>query len=331
MSFRFPWLLLLLALVPLFLWLRYRKGASPSALFSSEQLIKELPLSWAVMAYRLLPWFYGAGIILLIVTIARPQKGLAESRVETEAVDIVLLVDVSTSMRALDFSLSTKRQNRLDVSKDVIKTFIENRTHDRMGIVAFAALPYTIAPLTLDHNWLTLQLARLKTGMLEDGTAIGTAIASAVNRLRDSQAESKIIILLTDGVNNAGNLSPQNAAEAAKALGIKIYTVGAGKEGIVPFPVQDPFGGTRIRQSKSEIDIPTLREIAKTTGAKFFRAENLKALKEVYAEIDEMEKTEIEIEQYTRYEELFQPFLWAGIFFLLFEKIMSSTRLRRIA
>lgn len=329
-SLRYPFILLLLLLLPLLWHLRYGRKRQSTVLFSDGSLLQSLPRSWAVSANRLLPYVYITGLALLVVALCRPQRGLEESLVHTEAVDIVLLVDVSTSMRALDFSTLTKQANRLDASKEVIDDFIKNRGRDRIGMVAFAALPYTIAPLTLDHAWLRQQLDRVKTGMLEDGTAIGSALASAINRLRDSEAKSKVVVLLTDGVNTAGSLSPLNAAQAAKALGIKVYTVGAGREGLVPYPVQDPFGGMRTRQMKSEIDEKTLQEIADMTEARFFRAKDAETLAEVYKEIDALEKTEIEVEQYTRFEELFQPFAIIGLLLVLAEKLLGYTRIGRL-
>jgi Ca-activated chloride channel family protein len=250
--------------------------------------------------------------------------------VHTDAVDIVLLIDVSTSMRAEDLATTSQRMNRLDAAKRVIVEFIKNRPNDRIGIVVFSGLPYTIAPLTLDHGWLLQQMERIETGMIEDGTAIGDGLASAINRLRDSKAKSKVLILLTDGINNAGALTPANAALAAKALGIKVYAVGAGTSGIVQFPIQDAFGRTRYVRERSDIDEALLKQIADMTGAMSFRATDFASLKKTYEQIDAMEKTEIEVEQYTRFEERFQPFLILGLICLGLEKLLSLTRLGRL-
>ena len=330
MSLHYPWMLFALLLIPGLLYLRYNRRRRVPIRYSDISLVKTLPRSWAVRAEKVLPLLYAIGWTVLIVALARPQKGLDESVTQTEIVDIVLLVDVSTSMRALDFSTVTQRANRLDKVKEVMESFINKREEDRISIVAFAGLAYTLAPLTLDHGWLIQQLDRLKTGMIEDGTAVGSAIASAVNRLRDSKAISKVIILLTDGDSNAGNISPENAAQAAKALGIKVYTVGAGKEGMVPMPVRDPFGGERIRQVQSSIDEKTLMHIADVTGASFFRARDAKSLSKVYEEIDELEKTKVEIEKFTRYEERFQPFLIAALLCFILEKLLTLGRLGRL-
>lgn len=330
MILRYPIVLCLLLAIPGALYLRYARRRKPSMQFSDGRILDRLAPSLAVLAQPLLPILYALGLTGVIVALARPQAGLDESRVHTEAVDIVLLADVSTSMRAEDFSTVTRRMNRLDAAKAVMKQFIESRPHDRIGLIAFAALPYTVSPLTMDHGWLIQQMERIETGMVEDGTAIGDAIASAVNRLRDSAAKSKVVVLLTDGINNRGMLSPANAAQAAKAMGVRIYTVGAATTGIVAFPVNDPFGGTRYVRQQSEIDEDTLKEIAETTGAKYFRATDLKGLERVYEEIDRMEKTEITVDQYRRFEERFMPWLALGLACLGLEKLLSLTRLGRL-
>ena len=330
MILRYPWILLLLLLVPALVYLRHSRRRRPSLRFSNGDAVKALPVSWAVALQPLLPVLYAHGLFFLVVAMSRPQKGLAESHVRTEAVDIVLLVDVSTSMRAEDFATAGNPVNRLDAAKVVIERFIKNRPNDRIGMVAFSAMPYTVSPLTLDHGWLVQQMQRLETGMLEDGTAIGDAMASAVNRLRDSAAKSKVVILLTDGMNNRGALTPENAAQAAKALDIKVYTVGAGSTGVVQMPFMDPFGGRQYSRQVSEIDEGTLMRIAAITGAAFFRATDFKALEDVYRQIDKMEKTEVNIDQYTYFEERFMPWLLAGLLMLGLEKILSLTRMGRL-
>ena len=322
--FRHPYLLLLLLLVPALVWLRYARRRQAPLAFSDGAALLGLPRSPWLALRKLPPALFAAGLVFLVAAAARPQKGMSESRVETEGVDIVLVVDTSTSMRADDFSTATKRMDRLDAAKSVLAQFIQARPDDRLGIVAFAAMPYTIAPLTTDHAWLMLQMDRLQTGMLEDATAIGDAIASGVNRLRDSKAKTKLIILLTDGINNAGRLTPPDAAQAAAALGIKVYTVGAGSDqpratGIFGFV-----------QGGNEIDEAALKKIAEITKAKYFRATDLKSLEETYQAIDQMEKTKIELDQYTRYEEKFAPFLVLGLMCLAFETLLGFTRLGRL-
>jgi Ca-activated chloride channel family protein len=244
-------------------------------------------------------------------------------------VDIVLLVDISNSMREEDFSTATQQHlNRLDAAKSVIGEFVKARKDDRIGMVAFAGLPYTVSPLTLDHGWLIQRMDDLQLGMLGEygnSTAIGDAIASGINRLRESEAKSKVVVLLTDGNNNAGDISPENAAQAANALGIKIYTVAAGSEWI---RVPSLFGG--FRKQAADIDMAGLRRISSITDAHCFRARNLKELEKVYEEIDEMEKTKIEVEHYTRFEERFAPFLALGLICLGAEKLLALTRLGRL-
>ena len=330
MILRYPFILLLLLWIPALVYLRYSRRRKLPLRFSDGGATAHLPASWAVAFQPILPALYVLGLIALIIAMARPQKGLAESRVRTEAVDIVLLVDVSTSMRAEDFTTPTRTLNRLDAAKTVIEKFIGDRPDDRIGMVAFSAMPYTVSPLTLDHAWLIQQMQRLETGMLEDGTAVGDAIASAVNRLRDSVAKSKVVILLTDGMNNRGALSPENAAQAARALNIKVYTVGAGSSGMVRMPVTDPFGGRQYVRQPSEIDETTLKKIADITGAMYFRAADFKGLEEVYTQIDKMEKTEVNIDQYTYFEERFMPWLLMALLFLGLEKALVLTRLGRL-
>ena len=321
MRFAHPDLLLLMLLIPVLLWWRTRRRG-PAVNFPDGAMLKKLPVSLAVRLQPLLTVLYVLGLACLIVAIARPQRGLQESRVNTEGVDIVLLLDLSTSMETPDFSRNGQRQTRIESAKQVISEFISKRKDDRIGMVAFAALPYSIAPLTLDHSWLVQRMDGLHTGMLEDGTAIGDAIASAVNRLRDSKAKSRIVILLTDGINNRGELTPENAAQAAAALGIKVYTIGVG-------------GGLPVRQGfftlpPQEIDEATLKRIAERSKAKFFRARDLKTLEEVYDRIDKLEKTEIEMQQFTRFEEKAGGWLIAALIFLTLEKVFSLSRFGRL-
>jgi Ca-activated chloride channel family protein len=342
MTFGYPWMFLLLLLVPPLVVLRYWTRRRPAASFSDGEALARLPRSWAVYASRLLPLMYTAGLVLLVVAMTRPQRGLDESRVSTEAVDIVLLVDVSPSMEAIDLSDRNRIMNRLDAAKKVMKRFIESRTSDRIGMVAFAAYPYTVSPLTLDHPWLLQNMDRLSTEMLQDGsqnlTAIGSGLGYSINRLRDSEAATKIIILLTDGINNAGTLSPVNAALAAEALAIKVYTIGAGASGEVRMPlrdqngnyVRDRFGNLRTMPSVSRIDEDTLKKVADITGTRYFRAGDFDSLEEVFEEINQLEKTEIEVEKYTRYEERFMPFLLIAMLALVTERVLSFTRIGRI-
>jgi Ca-activated chloride channel family protein len=318
-------MLLCFLLVPLLVWLRYFLRRRPTAAFSRGEALRALPKSWAIRMQPLLPVLYGIGLICSVVAMARPQKGLSQSRVRTEAVDIVLLTDVSGSMGEQDFVKDHRRISRMDASKSVIAEFMKSRKDDRIGMVAFAAMPYSLAPLTLDHGWLTQRLELLQAGMLDQEiarTAIGDGIASAVNRLRDSEAKSRIIILLTDGESNYGELSPENAAEAAKALGIKIYTIGIGGA-----PMNHGIFGAR---SRTNIDEPMLTNIATTTEGVYFRALTMESLEEVYAEIDQLEKTEIDVEQFTRFEEKAGGWIIAALACLMLERLLTLTRLGRL-
>lgn len=317
--FRYPWLLLLGLLIPLLLFLRYAPSRAPRLLFPALSSLRGLPRSPRLVLRFLPPVLFGLGLLALVLALARPQRGIAESRARTEGVDIVLLVDTSTSMNADDLSTRTQRLTRLDAAKKVIAQFVRDRTDDRIGLVAFAAMPYTLAPLTTDHEWLLLQMNRLQTGMLEDGTAIGDAIASGVNRLRDSEAKSKVLVLLTDGIHNAGQLPPRDAAQAAAALGIKIYCVGAASDR----PQRGGFFGLAL--PAPEIDEEALRSIADTTGAAYFRATDMASLAATYAEIDRLEKTQVELEHYTSYQELFLPFALFALAALLAEACLSLT------
>jgi Ca-activated chloride channel family protein len=315
-----PILLLLILLVPLLVWVRFFLKKGTPVPFSNAEVLKPLPQTWRVRIQPLRPLLYALGLFCLLVALARPQKGLDESRVHTVGVDILLLLDLSESMDTPDFVKANRRISRLDATKDVVERFLKKRPNDRIGIVGFASLPYAIAPLTLDHDWLIDRLEGLHTGMLDGRhTAIGDGLASAVNRLRDSEAKSKVVILLTDGANNYGTLAPENAARAAKALGIKIYAIGAGGAG----------NGFFMR--RPEVDEDTLREVAKSSGGKFFRARDLDSLQAVYDEIDQLEKTEIEVEQYTRFEEAAGAWIVAGILLLLMEQGISLSRIGRLS
>ncbi|HEY5653824.1 MAG TPA: VWA domain-containing protein [Pontiella sp.] len=319
MRFSNPYFLLLLLLIPLLIWLRLCLQRKCSMQFSNSSALKELPKSWRIRLQPVLPLFYAAGVFCLIVALARPQRGLSESRVRTEAVDIILLLDLSQSMDTPDFQKQNRHISRLDASKDVLERFLEKRPNDRIGMVGFATLPYAVAPLTLDHDWLVQRMQGLHTGMLDGNrTAIGDGIASAINRLRESEAKSKVIILLTDGENNYGTLSPENAAQVAKAMDIKIYTIGAGG-GHIGF-----FGGHQ------EVDEDTLTKISQTTHARFYRARDLETLEQVYEQIDQLEKTEIEMERFTRFEEISKGWIIAGIILLGFEQFLGLSKFGRL-
>jgi Ca-activated chloride channel homolog len=267
---------------------------------------------------------------LLIIALARPRLGKGSTDIESSGIDIVLTLDVSGSMEALDFKLDGRPVDRLSVVKNVVGKFVGERPNDKLGMVAFAGRPYLVSPLTLDHEFLAKRVEGVKLGQVEDGTAIGSAIASSVDHLRDSTAKSRIIILLTDGVNNAGAVNPLTAAEAAKALGIKIYTIGAGIRGEAPMPVRDAFGRTHLQMMKVDVDDEMLRKVAEATGGQSFRATDTDSLKNIYASINQLEKTTRKLKKYQQYEELYLWFLVPGLGILLLELVLRQTRFRRL-
>jgi Ca-activated chloride channel family protein len=330
-SFAHPWLLLLLLILPLLALLRGKIGGTPGILFSSTKLVmavgkRRRSRAGAVLASLL----YGA-MACLIVALARPQLGRTLERIQASGVDIMLVLDVSGSMMAEDYTIGSSRVNRIDAVKRVTQQFIDARPNDRIGIIAFAGRPYLVSPLTLDHEWLIRNLDRVQLGLVEDGTAIGSALASAVSRLKDRDSKTKLIVLLTDGANNAGKVLPLTSAEAAKALGMKIYTVGAGSDGPVPVPVgKDMFGKTVYRKMVFDFDEKLLDQIAKIGDGKYFRAADTDTMDKTFREIDRMEKTKIEVEKSADYRDLFPLFLALGVILLGAEAILSQTLWRRL-
>ncbi|HTG45869.1 MAG TPA: VWA domain-containing protein, partial [Verrucomicrobiae bacterium] len=245
-------------------------------------------------------------------------------------IDIVIALDLSGSMAAEDFELRGEPVNRLVIAKDVLRQFVQKRSGDRIGLVAFAGRAYIATPLTLDHDFLLQNLERLNIGALEDGTAIGSAISAGANRLREIQAKSKIIVLMTDGQNNAGKVPPLTAAEAAQALGVRIYTIGVGTKGVARVPYVNVFGQKGYVDQKVDIDEETLTKVAQMTNGKYYRAENTSALRKIYDEIDQLEKTEVEVKKYQRYRELYPWFVLGGLVLLLFEIILGNTVWRKL-
>ena len=330
-SFAHPWLLFLLLALPVLALLRGKIGGTPGILFSSTKLVmavgkRRRSRAGAVLASLL----YGA-MACLIVALARPQLGRTLERIQASGVDIMLVLDVSGSMMAEDYTIGSSRVNRIDAVKRVTQQFIEARPNDRIGIIAFAGRPYLVSPLTLDHEWLIRNLDRVQLGLVEDGTAIGSALASAVSRLKDRDSKTKLIVLLTDGANNAGKVLPLTSAEAAKALGMKIYTVGAGSDGPVPVPVgKDMFGKTVYRKMVFDFDEKLLDQIAKIGDGKYFRAADTDTMDNTFREIDRMEKTKIEVEKSADYRDLFPLFLALGVILLGAEAVLSQTLWRRL-
>ena len=315
MRFAYPELLWLLLLLPLLMLLKGRRGTAPSLLFSTTAVARTLAQGRTIRAGRLGMLLKLLAVGFLIVALARPQEGSTTTEITASGIDIQLAVDVSSSMKAMDFQLEGRSVNRLAVVKDVVASFIEARPNDRIGLVAFAGKPYMVSPLTLDHDWLQRRLESLSIGMIEDGTAIGSAIGTSVNRLRSKEAKSRIIILLTDGVNTSGRVPPLVAAEAAQAMGIKVYTIGAGTRGLAPYPVIR-FGEQRLIRARVDIDERTLRKVAEKTGARYFRATDTTSLAQIYEEINTMETTTRTIKKFENYRELF-PYCLVVVFTVL--------------
>jgi Ca-activated chloride channel homolog len=301
-----------------------RKGAIR---FSDLKLVKRLPSSSLSRLFHLPMYLRVLGVCLLILALARPQSQTASEEILSEGIDIILTLDVSGSMRALDF----KPKNRLDIAKEVVSEFIKGRKNDRLGLVVFAAKSFTQCPLTLDYGILLNFLDQIKIGTVrEDGTAIGMALATSANRLKNSEAKSKIIILLTDGINNTGEIDPITAARMCEALKIRVYTIGAGKEGQSVILIDDPLFGPQYRPINAELDEKTLGEIASITGGEYFRATDKKALEEIYQKIAEMEQSKIKQLAYKQYSELFPYLLFPGLGLLLIEGILNNTRFRKL-
>ncbi len=328
-EFQDPWYLLLLAVVPFYAWWFLKKGAAGRARvkYSDTGLVRQLPRTPRQRLLPVLPALRFLALTALILALARPRSANAEREVSTEGIDIILALDVSSSMLAEDF----KPKNRLEAVKAVARQFIQERKNDRIGMVVFAGESFTQCPLTLDYNVLQTLLGQIEVADNSwDGTAIGMGIVNAVNRLRESKAKSKVIILLTDGVNNSGQVDPVTAAQIAATYGIKIYTIGAGTKGLARYPQNDPLFGPGYRQIEVRIDEETLRKIAETTGGQYFRATDTRSLKNIYDEIGKLEKTRIEVKEYTRYEELYLYFAVPALFLLLIEVLLAQTYLRRI-
>ena len=307
-------------------YFKFKKARAASIRYSDVNLVRRLKPSLRLRERHILPVLRTLAIIFLAFALARPQSGRKEQEVSSEGIDIMLVLDISGSMRAEDF----KPHNRLYVAKQVIKEFIEGRHSDRIGLVVFSKQSFTQCPLTLDYGVLFNFLDQVDFGMIEDGTAIGLAIANAVNRLRESDVKSKVVILLSDGRNNAGEIDPITAAQAAGAMKVKIYTIGAGKSGNAPYPVDDPHFGRRYVYIENEIDEPTLKQIAQITGGEYFRAKDEKALAHIYKQISQMEQTKIRVKEYLQYNELFSNYAFVGLVLLVMEIVLANTRYRKI-
>ena len=316
-------LLLLLPLVATYAYRAYRGGAAirVSTTASAQKAGRTFR-----HYLRHVPFFLlCCASALMIVALARPQNSEYGTSSNTEGIDIVLAMDVSTSMLARDLT-----PDRISAAKEVAARFIVDRTSDRLGIVIFAGESFTQSPLTTDKRTLLNLMGQVRTDVIDDGTAIGNGLGTAINRLRESEAKSKVVILLTDGVNNAGEITPVGAADIAKAYGIKVYTIGVGREGMAPYPFRDPWGRVVLRPAKVEIDEHTLRRIAETTGGEYFRATDNESLAQVYERIDRLEKSAIETSDYTRYNELYGAYLLAAMVLLGAAFLLQTVVLKRI-
>jgi Ca-activated chloride channel family protein len=322
MVFAHPYLLLLLLLLPPLAWLRGRRGAPPAFVYSSVQLVRGMQniarsrpggfmmsLRWVVLG-------------IFIVTLAQPRLTKSTTEVKASGIDIVAALDLSGSMKTGDYIVNGRQVSRIDMAKPVLEKFIEGRPNDRIGLVVFAVQAFIATPLTLDHDYLLEDVSRLGIGTINsDATAIGDGITTALNRVRDLKAKSKIIVLMTDGGNNSGKVDPITAAKAAKALGVKIYTIGLGNREIVQ-QMGLPPGYLP--------DEDTLQQISQITGGRYYRADNAEKFRQIYAEIDKLEKTEAIVNKYTEYKELFPWFAAAGLALLLIELVLAQTAFRRL-
>ncbi len=318
--------LLLLFLIPLFYFSLRKQKRERSIAYSSLDVIRRAGLEASVWKRYAKLALRTVVLILIVFGMARPQTGRSESTVKSEGIDIMLLLDTSSSMQAQDF----KPRNRLHVAKQVITDFVSKRSADRIGLVVFAAQAITQCPLTLDYAILTDLVERVDFGMLEDGTAIGVALATACNRLKDSEAKSRIVVLLTDGRNNVGLISPVTAAEVAKSFDIKVYTIGVGTRGPVPVPVDDPLFGRRMVAMDMKLDEATLKQIAQLTDGEYFRATDTEELMKIYDKIDELEKTAVETKSFVSYTDRFSLFVAPALVLLLVQLLLSELWLREI-
>lgn len=320
-TFAHPYLLLLLIVIPLLIvWyiLRYRKQ-KPALQFSNISLFKGLRKTFRQRAYPLLFALRMVAVGAVIIALARPQSKLSRQEMKVEGIDIVLAMDVSGSMLAEDF-----KPNRLEAAKKVASDFIDGRKNDRMGLVVFSGEAFTQVPLTIDHGVLLKQLHAVKSGMVKDGTALGDGLATAINRIKDSEAKSKVIILLTDGINNMGAVDPQSAAEIAALYNIRLYTIGVGTKGLAPYPFRDQFGRTHYQNIPVELDEGLLTQMAQSTNdGQYFRATNKKSLEKIFKQIDEMEKSKIDVTQYAQTKDEYQGWLILAALALLLEILLG--------
>jgi Ca-activated chloride channel family protein len=325
-----PWWLLGLVALPLLAMLRKRTARESAFVYSSLTLVRGITQMNRSLAGRILMGMRWVALALFFIGMARPQIAEGKAPRRASGIDIAVALDLSVSMLSEDFELHGERVNRVTVAKDTLKTFIENRPNDRIGLAVFSSNAYIAAPPTLDHDFLRRHIDRMEV-LGEQGTAIGSGLSAAVNRLRELKSKSRIVILLTDGQNNAGNVPPLTAAEAAQSLGVRVYTIGVGIRGTAPMPVgRDAFGRKMYRQVPVDIDEDTLTKIAERTGGKYFRADSTKTLRTIYDEIDRLEKTEVETKKHALYTEMMAWFVSPGVALFFLELILGNTVWRKV-
>lgn len=332
LTFARPWLLLLLLAIPLLAYLRGKRGAAAALTFSSTSTLRAIGKQGAARAGKILRAMIFATLAIFIIAISRPQLGKSLTQVEASGIDIMLVLDVSGSMLTKDFTIGGDEATRLDAIREVTRKFIDGRPNDRIGIIAFAGRPYVVSPMTLDHDWLMQNLERVRIGLVEDGTAIGSAMAAAANRLNDKQSKSRVLVLLTDGENNAGKISPNTAAEAVKALKIHFYAIGAGINGVAPAPIYtsrgpmtDALGNIYYQNQRVEFNEAGLKQVAQIADGKFYRATDTKSLEQIYGDIDKLEKSTVAIKKYQEYRDLFPICVMSGCGLLVAQLLLSQT------
>jgi Ca-activated chloride channel family protein len=331
MTFAHPYLLLLLLLLPTIAWFKGRRGRPAAFVYSSVGLVAGLTRARRSRAGAFLSALRWLVLAAFIVALAQPRLMKSQTTVTASGVDIAVAIDMSGSMISEDFEVHGERVNRFNMARNCLRDFIDERPNDRIGLVVFAAQAFIATPLTLDHDFLQDTLARLDIGVINaDQTAIGDALTTSVNRLREVKSKSKIVILMTDGENNSGTVAPLTAAEAAKALGIKVYTVGIGKQGTAPMPVFQNGQKVGYQEVPVDVDEETLKKIAAMTGGEYFRADNAEHFRQIYTDIDKLEKSQAVINKFTQYRELFPWFVAGGLAVLLLEITLGQTVLRRL-
>jgi len=320
------YLYLLLGIIPLTAWYIFRNNSLQADLqISSVNPVKPVPKTPKVVLRHIPFLLRMTALAFIVIVLARPQSTDRQEKSTTEGIDIILAIDISGSMLARDFT-----PDRLEAAKDVAIEFISGRPYDRIGLVVFSAESFTQCPLTTDHAVLINLFKDIKSGIIEDGTAIGLGLSNAVKRLKDSEAKSKVIILLTDGMNNTGSVDPLTAAEIATTFGIRVYTIGVGMKGMAPYPFQDVFGRTVIQKVPVEIDEPTLQEIADMTSGNYFRATNNEKLRQIYVEIDKLEKSKIDVKEFSRKQEEYRLYAGIALLLLLIEMLLRYVVFRGI-